>query len=56
MTATLSGPSSEAAGADDFTLSTAATLTFAANATTSAGLVTANGNAVDSPNKFRFLL
>ena len=43
--------SDTAAGADDFTLSTAATLTFAANATTSTGLVTANGNDVDSPNK-----
>ena len=65
VTATLSGPSSEAvtvtvaaaagtgAVVDDFTLSTAKTLTFAANATTSTGLVTvtANGNAVDSPNK-----
>ena len=65
VTATLSGPSSAAvtvtvaaaagagAVAADFTLSTATTLTFAANATTSAGLVTvtANGNAVDSPNK-----
>ena len=65
VTATLSGPSSEAvtvtvgaaagagAVAADFTLSTAATLTFAAGSTTSAGLVTvtANGNAVDSPNK-----
>ena len=67
VTATLSGPSSEAvtvtvtvaaaagtgAVVDDFTLSTATTLTFAAGATTSAGLVTvtANGNAVDSPNK-----
>ncbi len=65
VTATLSGPSSAAvtvtvaaaagagAVAGDFTLSTAATLTFAAGSTTSAGVVTvtANGNAVDSPNK-----
>ena len=65
VTATLSGPSSEAvtvtvaaaagAGAvvDDFALSTATKLTIAAGATTSAGTVTvtANGNAVDSPNK-----
>ncbi len=65
VTATLSGPSSAAvtvtvaaaAGAGavtaDFTLSTATTLTIAAGATTSAGevTVTANGNAVDSPNK-----
>ena len=65
VTATLSDPSSAAvtvtvaaaagtgAVVDDFTLSTAKTLTFAAGATTSAGLVTvtANGNAVDSPNK-----
>ena len=65
VTATLSGPSNEAvtvtvaaaAGAGavsgDFALSTATTLTLAAGATTSAGLVTvtANGNAVDSPNK-----
>ena len=65
VTATLSGPSSEAvtvtvaaaagagAIADDFTLSTATTLTIAAGRTTSDGLVTvtANGNTVDSPNK-----
>ena len=65
VTATLSGPSSAAvtvtvgaaagtgAVVDDFTLSTAKTLTIAAGATTSTGLVTvtANGNAVDSPNK-----
>ena len=65
VTATLSGPSSEAvtvtvaaaagagAVAADFTLSTATTLTLAAGATTSAGTVTvtANGNDVDSPNK-----
>ncbi len=65
VTATLSGPSSEAvtvtvataavspAAAGDFTLSTATTLTLAAGATTSAGTVTvtANGNTVDSPNK-----
>ena len=65
VTATLSGKSSAAvtitvgaaagtgAVAADFDLSSAATLTIAAGATTSAGLVTvtANGNAVDSPNK-----
>ena len=65
VTAELSGPSSAAvtvtvaaaagsgAVVDDFTLSTATTLTFAAGRTTSAGLVTvtANGNTVDSPNK-----
>ena len=63
VTATLSGPSSAAvtvgaaagtgAVAADFDLSAAKTLTIAAGATTSAGLVTvtANGNAVDSPNK-----
>ena len=65
VTATLSGPSSEAvtvtvaaaagtgAVAADFDLSSATTLTIAAGRTTSAGLVTvtANGNAVDSPNK-----
>ena len=65
VTATLSGPSSEAvtvtvaaaavspAAAGDFALSTAATLTLAAGATTSAGTVTvtANGNDVDAPNK-----
>ena len=65
MTATLSGKSSAAvtvtvaavagtgAVAADFALSNAATLTIAAGSTTSAGLVTvtANGNAVDSPNK-----
>ena len=65
VTATLSGPSSEAvtvtvaaaagtgAVAADFTLSTTATLTLAAGATTSAGVVTvtANGNDVDSPDK-----
>ena len=41
------------AAAGDFTLSTAATLTFAANATTSAGLVTvtAVNNPVDAPDK-----
>ena len=65
VTATLSGASSEAvtvtvdaaAGTGaipaDFTLSSATTLTIAAGATTSAGAVTvtANGNAVDAPNK-----
>ena len=65
MTATLSGPSSEAvtvtvaaaagtgAVAADFTLSTATTLTLAAGATVSAGTVTvtANGNDVDAADK-----
>ena len=65
VTATLSGPSSEAATvtvaaaagtgavAVDFALSAAKTLTIAAGSTTSTGevTVTANGNAVDSPNK-----
>ena len=65
VTATLSGKSSEAvvvtvaavAGTDavaaDFDLSTAKTLTIAAESTASAGdvTVTANGNMVDSPNK-----
>ena len=65
VTATLSGPSSEAvtvtvaaaavspAVAGDFTLSTATALTLAAGATTSTGTVTvtANGNDVDAPNK-----
>ena len=67
VTATLSGPSSEAvtvtvgaaavastgAVSGDFALSTAKTLTIAAGSTTSSGAVTltANGNAVDSPNK-----
>ena len=65
VTATLTGKSSAAvtvtvgaaagsgAVAADFTLSSAKTLTIAAGATTSTGLVTvtANGNAVDSPNK-----
>ena len=65
VTAALSGPSSEAvtvtvaaaagagAVAGDFALSTATTLTLAAGSTTSAGVVTvtANGNAVHSPNK-----
>ena len=65
VTATLSGVSSEAvtvtvgaeagtgAVAADFALSAAKTLTIAAGSTTSAGTVTvtANGNAVHSPNK-----
>ena len=65
VTATLSGTSSEAvvvtvgatagtgAAANDFTLSSDKTLTIAAGATTSAGAVTvtANGNAVDAPDK-----
>ena len=65
VTATLSGPSSEAvtvtvaaaagtgAVAADFDLSTATTLTIAAGSTTSTGAVTvtANGNDTDSPDK-----
>ena len=65
VTATLSGPSSAAvtvtvaaaagtgAVSGDFSLSAANTLTIAAGSTTSGGTVTvtANGNAVDSPNK-----
>ena len=65
VTATLSGVSSAAvtvtvgaaavapAVSGDYTLSSATTLTIAAGSTTSAGAVTvtANGNAVDSPDK-----
>ena len=53
VTVTVAAAPVSPAVAGDFTLSTAATLTFAANATTSAGLVTvtAVNNAVDAPDR-----
>ena len=53
VTVTVAATAVSPAVAGDFTLSTAATLTFAANATTSTGLVTmtANDNSTDAPNK-----
>ena len=53
VTVTAAAVAASGAVAGDFTLSTAATLTFAANATTSAGLVTvtAVNNTTDAPNK-----
>ena len=53
MTVTVAAAAGTGAVAADFTLSSTNTLTIAAGATTSAGevTVTANGNAVDSPNK-----
>ena len=53
VTVTVAAAAGANAAAGDFTLSTAATLTFAANATTSTGLVTvtAVNDTTDSPNR-----
>ncbi len=53
VTVTAAAVAASGAVAGDFALSTAATLTFAANATTSAGLVTVTAvdNTTDAPNK-----
>ncbi len=53
VTVTVAAAAGANAAAGDFTLSTAATLTFAANTTVSAGLVTvtAVNNATDAPDK-----
>ena len=53
VTVTVAAAAGANAAAGDFTLSTANTLTFAANATTSTGLVTvtAVNNATDAPDK-----